>query len=171
MTYANYIGTYDLIDVPFLDFRCDNAYSYPPPYYRPRTPLGSNSGTVFQGWVEQVKSKHPNMPLLISETGLSVSPEADRLGPPDNGYGGNSEKEQADGILQNFNDLNTAALATAGVCIHEYLDSWWKSGQANDQLTDQPEEWFGLVKFTREGDWYITEPREAYTRIKSFWEQ
>mgnify|MGYP006892320302 CR=1 FL=1 len=28
-----------------------------------------------------------------------------------------------DGILQNFNDLNTAALATAGVCIHEYLDS------------------------------------------------
>jgi len=171
VTYANYIGTYDIIDVPFLDFRCDNAYSYAPAYYRPGTPLGSNSGTVFQGWVEQVKSKHPNMPLLISETGLSVSPGADRLGPPDYGYGGNSEKEQADGILQNFNDLNTAAFPTAGVCIHEYLDSWWKSGQADDQLTDQPEEWFGLVKFTREGDWYITEPREAYTRIKSFWEQ
>ena len=67
-TYSNEIRTEDIIDIPFLDFVSHNAYSYAVDYYRPETTPGSNSGTIFQGWVEQIKSKHPDKPLLITET-------------------------------------------------------------------------------------------------------
>tara|TARA_Y100000385_G_scaffold14347_1_gene14637 strand:+ start:2050 stop:2682 length:633 start_codon:yes stop_codon:yes gene_type:complete len=68
LTYSNEIRTADIIDIPFLDFISHNAYSYAVPYYRPGTVPGSSSGTLFQGWIEEIKSKHPNKPLLITET-------------------------------------------------------------------------------------------------------
>ena len=123
VSYANDIRTADLIDTPFLDFRCHNAYSYAVPYYRPSTHQGSSTQTLFQGWVEELKSKFPNVPLLITETGLSVSPNAQHIGAPNYGYGGNTVEEQAAGLLQNINDINTENLPIAGVCIHEFLDA------------------------------------------------
>ena len=72
---------------------------------------GSDSGTLFQGWVEELKYLHPGVPLLITETGLSVSPNAANQGPPDYGYGGNTEAEQAAGILQNLSDIDSASIA------------------------------------------------------------
>ena len=171
LTYSNEIRTADIIDIPFLDFISHNAYSYAVPYYRPGTVPGSSSGTLFQGWIEEIKSKHPNKPLLITETGLSVSPNAFHVGPPNYGYGGNTESEQATGLLQNINDINTSALPSAGVCIHEYLDAWWKFGleDSYSQDPDDIEEWFGIVKLKDSTDWYTTEFRSLYNVIKNTW--
>lgn len=171
VSYANEIRTSDIIDTPFLDFRCHNAYSYAVPYYRPNTLVGSNSGTLFQGWVEEIKLKYPNMPLLITETGLSVSPNANHIGPPNYGYGGNTTSEQETGLLQNISDINTTALPIAGLCIHEYLDAWWKFG-LEDSFSQDPndiEEWFGIVRLTPSGNWYNTETRDSYLAIKEIW--
>ncbi len=148
VSYSNDIRTADLIDTPFLDFRSANTYSYSVPEYRPGTVPGSTSGTLLQGWIEELKSRFPDRPLLISETGLSVSPNATHVGPPNYGYGGNTESEQAVGLLQNLTDVETARAPNAGVVIHELLDAWWKFG-LEDSYTQDPndvEEWFGIVR-------------------------
>ena len=171
VSYANDIRTVDIIETPFLDFISHNAYSYAVPYYRPNTSLGSISGTLFQGWVEEIKSRHPNKPLLITETGLSVSPNANHVGAPNYGYGGNTELEQTTGILQNITDINSASLPISGICIHEYLDAWWKFG-LEDSYSQDPndiEEWFGIVKLKNSNDWYTIEPRNSYNAIKNMW--
>lgn len=150
VSYANDIRTADLIDTPFLDFRSHNAYSYAVPHYRPTTSPGGVSGTLLQGWIEELKSRVPNRPLLITETGLSVSPNAAHVGPPYYGYGGNTEAEQATGLLQNLRDVVTASSPTAGVIVHEFLDAWWKFGleDSYSQDPDDVEEWFGIVRLT-----------------------
>jgi hypothetical protein len=148
VSYANQIRTADLIDTPFLDFRSHNVYPYDIPYLRPGTTAGSVSGTFLQGWVEELKARHPEVPLLVTETGLSVSPNAPHLGPPNYGYGGNTEFEQATGLVQALEDVATAREPLAGVVIHELLDAWWKFG-LEDSFTQDPddvEEWFGLVR-------------------------
>lgn len=147
VSYSNDIRTDDIIDTPFLDFRSHNAYSYAVPYYRPSTQSGSYSQTLFQGWVEEIKSKYPTVPLLITEA------------------------EQMNGLLQNINDISTSNLPIAGFCIHEYLDAWWKFG-LEDSYTQDPndiEEWFGLVKFSASGSWYSTEFRNVYIGIQLTW--
>jgi hypothetical protein len=172
ISYANEIRTVDLIDTPFLDFRSQNAYSYAVPFFRPQTLPGSASGTLYQGWVEELKNMHPGVPLLITETGLSVSPNAVHQGPPNYGYGGNTEAEQATGILQNLTDIQSASFPIAGVTIHEYLDAWWKFG-FEDSLSQDPddvEEWFGIVRLVPDGAGYSTEPRPAYVQVRAMWE-
>jgi len=172
ISYANDIRTVQLIDTPFLDFRSQNAYSYAVPDLRPQTLPGSSSGTLYQGWVEELKHMHPGVPLLITETGLSVSPNAFHEGPPNYGYGGNTEAEQATGILQNLADLQTASISIAGVAIHEYLDAWWKFG-FEDSLSQDPddvEEWFGIVRLIPDGMGYSTVPRPVYGEVRAAWE-
>lgn len=171
ISYANEIRTIELIDTPFLDFRSQNVYSYAVPYYRPDTVPGSNSGTLYQGWIEELKYMHPGVPLLVTETGLSVSPNAERLGPPNYGYGGNTEADQAAGIIQNLTDIESAAVSVAGVSIHEYLDAWWKFS-LEDSLTQDPndtEEWFGIVRLIPDGNTFVTEPRRVYDVIQARW--
>lgn len=75
------------------------------------------------------------------------------------------------GAHQNINDVNTSSLPIAGVCIHEYLDAWWKFGleDSYSQDPDDVEEWFGIVKLNSTGDWYKTEFRTAYDAIKNIW--
>ena len=110
------------------------------------------------------------MPLLISETGLSISPHTSyECSRSAYGYGGNSEEEQAEGVIQNLKDIKTTKLPLAGVVIYEYLDSWWKSGSSSTQNPDETQEWFGLVKFKKNSKSYDTESRESYYMIKKFW--
>lgn len=172
ISYASDIRTVDLIDTPFLDFRSQNAYSYAVPFYRPQTQPGSSSGTLFQGWIEELKSMHPGVPLLITETGLSVSPDAVNVGPPNYGYGGNTEAGQAAGILQNLTDIRSAAVSIAGVTIHEYLDAWWKFG-LEDSMSQDPmdvEEWFGIVRLVPNGAGYSTEERPVCNELRAVWQ-
>jgi len=172
ISYANEIRTVHLIDTPFLDFRSQNAYSYAVSFFRPETLPGSTSGTLYQGWVEELKYMHPGVPLLITETGLSVSPNAVHQGPPDYGYGGNTESEQATGIVQNLTDIQSASISIAGVTIHEYLDAWWKFG-FEDSLSQDPddiEEWFGIVRLVPDGAGYSTEARPVYDQVRAIWD-
>ncbi len=150
VSYANDIRTADLVDTPFLDFRSHNAYAYAVPYYRPGTPPGTVSGTHLQGWIEELRARFPGVPLLITETGLSVSPNAPHAGPPDYGYGGNTEAEQAEGLVQAITDVETAGSPVTGVIVHEFLDAWWKFGleDSYSQDPDDVEEWFGIVRLT-----------------------
>ncbi len=170
VSYANDIRTAHIIDTPFLDFRSHNAYSYAVEYYGHFIP-GSTSGNIFQGWVEYLKLQYPNVPLLITETGLSTCPGAVHVGPPNYGYGGNTLAEQADGILQNLDDIATAVLPIAGVVIHEYLDAWWKFDLV-DSYTHDPddiEEWFGLTRIIDDSGVYRTEHKTAYHSIAYRW--
>lgn len=148
VSYSNDIRTADLIDTPFLDFRSHNTYSYSVPYYRPGTSPGSVSGTLLQGWIEELKSRFPDLPLLITETGLSVSPNASHVGPPNYGYGGNTESEQTTGLLRNIEDVETSRSPNAGVIVHEFLDAWWKFSleDSYSQDPDDIEEWFGVIR-------------------------
>ena len=171
VSYSNDIRTADLLDTPFLDFRTHNAYSYSVPEYRPFTQAGSSTATLYQGWIEKLKLAYPNIPLLISEMGLSISPQAAHKGPPNYGYGGNSVLEQAEGILQGLEDIDSSTLPIAGVCIHEYLDAWWKFG-LEDSYSQDPydvEEWFGITQFRELGSWYDTEFRNVYFTIRQYW--
>ncbi len=158
VSYANEIRTNQLIDTPFLDFRSFNVYSYAIlDYESPQK--GSSTGTIFQGWIEELKRRYPDKPLLITETGLSDSPGAGRMGPPDYGYGGNTEEDQAAGLVQNWKDVTMASPPLAGMVIHEYLDAWWKFGREDSrtQDSDDVEEWFGIAG------------REAYKRLQALW--
>jgi len=150
VSYSNDIRTADLVDTPFLDFRSHNTYSYAVPYYRPGTSPGSVSGTLLQGWIEELKSRFPDRPLLITETGLSVSPNAPHVGSPNYGYGGNTESEQMTGLLQNIEDIETSQSPNAGVIVHEFLDAWWKFSlkDSYSQDPDDIEEWFGIMRLT-----------------------
>lgn len=171
VSYANDIRTADELDVPFLDFRSHNVYSYAVPYYRPGTMPGSTSGTLFQGWVEELKRRFMDKPLLLTETGLSVSPNATHIGAPNYGYGGNSELEQAAGIIGNLDDINTANVKIAGACIHEYIDAWWKFGLDDSYTQDgnDIEEWFGLVKMYGTAGGFATTNRPVYESLKQRW--
>lgn len=171
VSYANDIRTADDIDVPFLDFRSHNVYSYAVPYYRPSTSPGSTSGTLFQGWLEELKRRYPDKPLLLTEMGLSVSPNAQQVGPPNYGYGGNAESEQSIGLDRQLLDMETASVTLAGACIHEFGDSWWKFG-LDDSYTQDPndiEEWFGLMKISRTATGYSVTPRPAYQMLQGRW--
>lgn len=171
VSYSNDIRTADKIDTDFLDFRCHNVYSYAVPEYRPLTQPGSGSGSLFQGWMEELKGRYPSMPLLITEMGLSVSPQANHIGAPNYGYGGNTEQEQAEGLVKNWQDLRSCNWPIAGACVHEYLDSWWKFG-LQDSYTQDPydvEEWFGLTKIISSDGWYITTFRPSYWSLKQIW--
>jgi hypothetical protein len=121
--------------------------------------------------VEELKRRFPDKPLLLTETGLSVSPNAQQVGAPNYGYGGNSELEQAAGIISNLEDINTASVKIAGACIHEFGDSWWKFG-LDDSYTQDPndiEEWFGLMKLSRTGNGYSVTPRPVYQMLQGRW--
>ena len=172
VSYANEIRTHRIIDTPFLDFRCFNAYSYAILDYE--TPeAGSKTGTIFQGWLESLKKEYPEKPLLVTETGLSVAPQAVHVGAPDYGYGGNTPAEQAVGLLQNWNDITSATPSLAGAVFHEYLDAWWKFGR-KDSLEHEPgdvEEWFGLVAIEKSGNFFETHFRDSYKRLKALWNQ
>ena len=126
---------------------------------------------MFQGWIEYLKDLYPAQPLLITETGLSVSPNSAYVGPPNYGYGGNTELEQALGITQNIQDIFTSSNPIAGIIVHEYLDAWWKYGleDSYSQDPDDVEEWFGIVKFISSGSWFDTSFRPTYYELQEIW--
>lgn len=161
VSYANDIRTADVLETPFLDFQSVNAYLY----------AAQDYGTTLPAWVAALKARHPEKPLLLTETGLSVAPRAPHNGPPHYGYGGNTPEEQAAGLVQTWQALRQAARPVAGMCIHEYLDAWWKFGKADAEEHDPQdvEEWFGLAALEPEGNWYATHPRKAYGTMRALW--
>lgn len=132
VSFAN-TGAGDYINMNLFDFSAYNLYMYNP------NTIKNSMG--YDGFVEYLKSRAPENPLVVTEYGLSVSPS----GPGNYGYGGNTEQEQADGDIFMYRSLIDGG--AQGGCVFTYLDGWWKNNEITDDAdTHEPdaEEWFGL---------------------------
>jgi len=97
------------------------------------------------GYAEHVHfykmNRAADMPLVVTEFGLSVSPTvSDHM----YGYGGNSLQQQAEGDIMMYRGLIDGG--AQGGCVFHHQDEWWKGGNA-DVHDPVVEEWFGLIHF------------------------
>ncbi len=144
----------DFINMEVFDFAAYNAY-----IYNPVTLSRSHGYSGYLGFLKQ--NRAAQMPLIVTEYGLSVSP-----GNPSEeyGYGGNSLEQQVSGDLFMFRELIDAG--AQGGCVFQYHDGWWKGG---DEFVHDPvaEEWFGLVGFSSLQDKYGT-PRPVWNAYANY---
>jgi hypothetical protein len=131
----------DYIDMAQFDFAAYNAY-----IYNPVTITASHGYAGYLSFLK--KNRAPDMPMIITEFGLSVSPG---ISNPDYGYGGNTLEQQITGDLLMYRELIDAG--TQGGFVFQYHDGWWKGG---DEFVHDPvaEEYFGLVEFSGLSDKY-----------------
>jgi len=120
----------------------------------------------FRSYIEHLKQTVArSKPLLITEVGLSVSPQAGRRP----GYGGLTPADHATQLVKLWEDVFQAG-AQGGV-VFEWNDEWWKpAGPTSDASThdpSSPEEWFGLIEFPSKGQ-VEGVPRPAYEALKTF---
>jgi len=80
-------------------------------------------------------------------------------------YGGNTLKQQSDGLISNYRDLLDAGIV--GMCPFYYADGWWKGGDKNSHALDQPEEWFGFWGYTDASDKYGS-PRPVWFAMRDY---
>ncbi len=157
VSYANW-PTLALLETSMWDCAGFNLYPYAP------ASLAHTFG--FRSYVEHLKKTAARgKPLVITEVGLSVSPQAG--GRP--GYGGLTPAAQQSGLLRLWDELFQAG-AQGGV-VFEWNDEWWKQGDgAEDAQTHDeadPEEWFGLVEFPSRQH-LDGAPRPAYEALKAY---
>ena len=144
----------DYINMEIFDFAAYNAYIY--------NPVTISKSHGYAGYLHFLKQNRAiQMPLIISEYGLSVSPA-----PPndDYGYGGNTLEQQTSGNLLMYRELIDAG--AQGNCVFQYHDGWWKGGN-EDSHDPSPEEWFGLIEFSSPGDIYGT-PRPVWAAFEKY---
>lgn len=134
--YASWPGMEGLDDELF-DFTAFNLY--------PHRPVVVMDELGLPGYVKLLRERVARgRPLLVSEFGLSVSPQSTVPG-----RGGASIEEQANGLcaLAEAHRLGGAA----GSVVFQWSDGWWKNADGpDDAITHDPgdpEEWFGLVEF------------------------
>jgi hypothetical protein len=136
VAFSNWPGVEFLVETD-LDFAGVNLY--------PFRPMELIHAVGYEGMVRLWKDLHGSgRPLLVTEYGLSVSPEKPTK---PNAPGGASEAEQAES-LPAMADLMLAAGA-AGGAVFSWNDGWWKGqNRTDDHLfhdADDAEEWFGLL--------------------------
>ncbi|MBI4342027.1 MAG: hypothetical protein HY599_01525 [Candidatus Omnitrophica bacterium] len=158
VSYANW-PSLSFLNTSIWDFVGFNLYPY--------EPSSVSHAFGFRGYVEHLRQAAARgKPLVITETGLSVSPNSFTSKA---GYGGLSPAIQREQLLQLWDDVFQAG-AQGGV-IFEWNDEWWKNAESTgDEATHDdadPEEWFGLLEFSpqdqREG-----RPRVAYEALKAY---
>jgi hypothetical protein len=146
----------DFLNDDLWDISALNIYLY--------NPDSVSYSMGYRGYVHWLKrTRAQNRPLVITEMGLSVSPNG--LGKW--GYGGNSEADQKEGVLYMLKEA--IAGGATGICIFEWIDEWWKnynhvSDQAVHELGD-PEEWFGMAYYDDLGEIHC---RPLYHALKEF---
>jgi len=148
------------LGLDYLDAVCFNVFSY--------NPVTVSHCLGYRPYVEWLKQKHArNKPLVISEFGLSVSPVAHAS---IERYGGLSDEEQAEGMLEMYDDLVQAG-ATGG-CVFAWVDEWWKnddfSGDETKHDKNDPEEWFGVLAIPDESSNITGTPRLLYKALKDY---
>lgn len=168
MTYSNMQPTEPLLNTDFLDFMSMNLYNHSVWCWYTE-PLGSKTKTMYQGYIESFRERHPKKALLITEFGLSTAPGCEKIAPFPYGYGGNTEEEQAAGIAEMWNDMLTAKYPVAGGVSFCYAD-WWGGldGKINDTHNKaDPEQWFGIVSVDGESsDKYEVRKKKAYYKLQ-----
>ena len=138
------------LDQSMWDVVCFNVYNYDPALVRD---IG------YANFIENLRDLHAKeKPFLVTECGLSVSPH----GPGGEGYGGNTQEEQAEGIIKDLRGLIQGG--AIGGCVFEWNDEWWKGGNAA-MHDPHPEEWFGIVGIESKEN-PAGAPRKAYYALK-----
>ncbi len=136
-------------------FASYHVYPYYPDFLRNEPayeePLFPEAIRYFN-YLTELKSHYKDMPLLISEFGLSTSRGIARYHPEGFHHGGLSEDEQAEGLRRLFNAIRESR--TAGGIIFSWIDEWFKTNwmvrpfEDNDPLwfnAEDPEEGFGIM--------------------------
>ncbi|MFH0909741.1 MAG: glycoside hydrolase family 2 TIM barrel-domain containing protein [bacterium] len=148
-SYSNCIST-DFMTPTMWDLTAQNVYPYSPATID--RCLGYRS---YLDWVKRTLAK--DKPLIITEHGLSVSPNGDGRG-----YGGNTLSEQRDGMIRMNEDW--LAAGASGGCAFMWTDGWWKTGNEN-QHNPGAESWYGLLEVDSS---YLGQPRPVYFSLKEF---
>ncbi|MDD5492673.1 MAG: Ig-like domain-containing protein, partial [bacterium] len=106
-------------------------------------------------------------PLIGTEYGYSMS----KRGEGKFGYGGNTEDEQAVGIVNDTYSM--IAEKGNGACIFSWIDEWWKNneGEGDEERHEEtePEEWFGIVAMLDDIN-LVGTPRKAVGAMERFYE-
>jgi hypothetical protein len=153
--YASWPGL-EALDDELLDFVAFNLYPHKPRVVMDELGLGAYTRMV-------ARTIARGRPLLISEFGISVSPQR---APGTLRRGGSSEDEQALELLELARIFEGAGVA--GTAVFQWNDGWWKNHeQPGDELTQDegdPEEWFGLIRFASAAD-RLGSPRSALAAL------
>ncbi|MFH1369096.1 MAG: hypothetical protein ABII64_08220 [Elusimicrobiota bacterium] len=176
ITYSNMQPTEPLLRTDFLDYISFNAYSYSVwCWYRGEK--GSVTGSDYQGFIEWLRAKFPDKPLVFSEFGISTAPGIKREGPPNYSYGGCTEDDQADGFSRMWRDMMTANRPVAGAIVFQYHDFWGHGWSDEPKEIDKKyhdekdaEEWFGIVGIygTSPQDYKVVKKKAFFTLQKLF---
>jgi len=141
----------DYLDESYFDVYAYNCYDH------------SEAQTATMGFKDYIKGLNElngsNKPFITTEFGYSVSHKGFGR------YGGNTLKQQSDGLIENYRDLIDAG--AVGMCPFYYADGWWKGGDKNSHALDQPEEWFGFWGYTDASDKYGS-PRPVWFAMRDY---
>lgn len=141
----------DYMDESYFDVYAYNCYDH------------IEGQTATMGFREYIKGLNElnglDKPFITTEFGYSVSRKGYGL------YGGNTLKQQSDGLIANYRDLIDAG--AVGMCPFYYADGWWKGGDAADHSLDQPEEWFGFWGYSDLNDMYGS-PRPVWFAMRDY---
>ncbi len=153
--YASWPGM-EALDDGLLDFAAFNLYPH-----RPRAAMDDLGIAPYTRLLRDSVAR--GRPFLVSEFGISVSP-----GTRD-GRGGATEEQQAQQLVALASTF--ASCGVAGTVVFQWNDGWWKNHDApGDELThdaDDPEEWFGLIRFSGLSDRLGT-PRPALSALTRY---
>jgi hypothetical protein len=141
----------DYMDESYFDVYAYNCYDH------------SEAQTATMGFKDYIKGLNElngsNKPFITTEFGYSVSHKGYGR------YGGNTLKQQSDGLIANYRDLIDAG--AVGMCPFYYADGWWKGGDKNSHGLDQPEEWFGFWGYSDVNDKYGS-PRPVWFAMRDY---
>jgi hypothetical protein len=141
----------DYMDESYFDLYAYNCYDH------------SEAQTATMGFKDYIKGLNElnglDKPFITTEFGYSVSHKGYGR------YGGNTLKQQSDGLIANYRDLIDAG--AVGMCPFYYADGWWKGGDKNKHALDQPEEWFGFWGYSDGNDKYGS-PRPVWFAMRDY---
>jgi hypothetical protein len=141
----------DYMNESYFDVYAYNCYDH------------TEAQTATMGFKDYIKGLNElnglNKPFITTEFGYSVSHKGFGR------YGGNTLKQQSDGLIANYRDLIDAG--AVGMCPFYYADGWWKGGDKNSHGLDQPEEWFGFWGYSDVNDKYGS-PRPVWFAMRDY---
>ncbi|MDD5132374.1 MAG: glycoside hydrolase family 2 TIM barrel-domain containing protein [bacterium] len=149
----------DMLSTKNWDFICINHYGYD------KSHVVNMGYRGYLGWMK--RSIANGKPLIGTEYGYSMS----KRGEGNFGYGGNTEDEQAIGIVKDTYSM--IAEKGNGACIFSFIDEWWKNneGEGDEERHEEtePEEWFGIVAMPDDVN-LAGSPRKAVGAMEKFYE-
>lgn len=137
-------------------FASYHVYPYYPDFLRYDEAYGKGlfpEGSVYYyNYLLSLKKRYKNMPLLISEFGLSTSRGIARYHPENLNHGGLSENQQADGLKKLIKSIKKAGCA--GGIVFAWIDEWAKKTWMVKGMEERDELWFNAM-----------DPEESYGLI------